>query len=283
MTRNWLESKTVFLTGASSGIGRELTKLLIRVYGCKVIGVGLNEEKMQSLCVELGERSAFFEYRLFDVSRRENWQACVLDLENSGTGIDILINNAGIMPRFASVETELPAIHLIVRRVIATNFIASVDSVSLMLPILMRSPTPAIINMASAAAFAAMPGTAAYSAAKAAQKAFTECLMMELKGRAYVAGIYPGFVRTDLFRDQKKGLADRRLARFYLSSQETARSIMNGMARHRRMIIPGQEARMMRLLERLLGLRALDLFTCILKKARAELFADVFKWPGRIK
>ena len=89
MTQNWLESKTVFLTGASSGIGRELTKLLIRLYGCKVIGVGLNEEKMRSLGVELGEQSALFEYRLFDVSRRENWQACVLDMESRGTAIDI--------------------------------------------------------------------------------------------------------------------------------------------------------------------------------------------------
>lgn len=82
MTRKWLESKTVFLTGASSGIGRELTKLLIQLCGCKVIGVGLNEEKMRSLCVAMGEQSALFEYRLFDVSKRENWQACVLDLEH---------------------------------------------------------------------------------------------------------------------------------------------------------------------------------------------------------
>lgn len=277
MTRNWLESKTIFLTGASSGIGRDMTKLFIQAYGCKVIGVGQSEDKMQSLRVELGKQADLFEYRLFDVSCRENWESCVLDLERRGTVVDVLINNAGIMPRFASVQVELPVVHQLVRRVIATNFLASVDSVSLMLPILLRSATPAIINMSSAAAFAALPGTAAYSAAKAAQKAFTECLMMELKGLVYVAGIYPGFVRTDLFRDQKRGLADRRLARFYLSSREVALAIVRGIARRRRMIIPGHEARLMRFFVHALGLRSLDFFTWILKKARAELFADVFR------
>lgn len=277
MTQNWLAGKTVLLTGASSGIGREMAKLLIRNYGCKVIGTGLNRAKMISLGIELGAQADRFDYRLFDVSLRENWESFAADLAESGTAIDILINNAGMMPRFASVENELPAIHQVVRHVMAANFFSTVDAVSLFLPLLRRSSTPAIINMSSASAVAAIPGTAAYSAAKAAQKVFSECLALELKGEVYVACVCPGFIRTDLFREQKKGLSDRRLEQFYMPVEIAARKIMRAIARRRRTITPGLDARLLSFSHRLLGLRAMDLITFIFKKAKVELFDDVYR------
>jgi short-subunit dehydrogenase len=277
MKSNWLAGKSVLLTGASSGIGRDMTKLLICNFGCRVIGIGLNEAKMQTLAVELGAQADLFDYRLFDVSLRENWERFADELVNKGQAIDILINNAGIMPRFASIEAELPDIHHIVRRVMATNFYSTVDAVSLILPLLRRSETPAIINISSASAIAAMPGTAAYSAAKAAQRFFTECLSAELKGEVYVACVCPGFVRTELFREQKKGLSDRRLDYFYLPSDKAARKIVRGLSRQRRSITPGLDAKLIHFLYRILGIRSLDLFACLIKKVNAELFSDVFK------
>ena len=54
--KNWLKDQYVILSGASSGIGKELTKILIFKYGANVIGIGRNEQKMLALQTELGEQ-----------------------------------------------------------------------------------------------------------------------------------------------------------------------------------------------------------------------------------
>ena len=53
MNKNWLNGKTVIVTGASSGIGRGLTKALIREHGCTVFGIARNQDKMEALITEL--------------------------------------------------------------------------------------------------------------------------------------------------------------------------------------------------------------------------------------
>ena len=66
--KNWLKGGTVVVTGASSGIGKELCKILLEKYAVKVIGVGRDEMKMLSLVAELTETAKEnFTYRLFDV------------------------------------------------------------------------------------------------------------------------------------------------------------------------------------------------------------------------
>jgi NAD(P)-dependent dehydrogenase (short-subunit alcohol dehydrogenase family) len=59
--KNWLQDKYVILTGASSGIGRELCKILIEKYHAKVSGVGRREEKMLSLLRELGDKAEYLQ------------------------------------------------------------------------------------------------------------------------------------------------------------------------------------------------------------------------------
>ena len=66
----WLKNKKVVLTGASSGIGKEITKILIEKYDCFVLGIGQNEQNMIELKNLLKERSHHFSYNLFDVSNK---------------------------------------------------------------------------------------------------------------------------------------------------------------------------------------------------------------------
>ena len=68
-----LKERNVIVTGASSGLGKEMTLLLIRRYGCRVLGVARNEQKLRWVKTELGELSDRFEYMALDVSRRESW------------------------------------------------------------------------------------------------------------------------------------------------------------------------------------------------------------------
>ena len=64
MKNNWLNGKTVVLTGASSGIGKEITKILINEFDCLVLGIARNEEKMLKLLEELGNKKEKFSYKL---------------------------------------------------------------------------------------------------------------------------------------------------------------------------------------------------------------------------
>ena len=70
---NWIDNKTVIITGASAGIGKGVTETIIKKHNCKVIGIARSQEKTEKFVEELGEYAKNFSYRLFDVSVKENW------------------------------------------------------------------------------------------------------------------------------------------------------------------------------------------------------------------
>ena len=70
MNKYFNEHTTILVTGASSGIGKEITKILINSYGAKIVGVGRNKEKLQALKSEFGDK--FIPYQA-DVSIKEEW------------------------------------------------------------------------------------------------------------------------------------------------------------------------------------------------------------------
>ena len=55
MDKNWLDNKTVIVTGASSGMGKGITEKLIKEHGCTVLGVARSQQKMEAVVAELGE------------------------------------------------------------------------------------------------------------------------------------------------------------------------------------------------------------------------------------
>ena len=64
MGKCWLDNKTCVITGASSGIGRFISKILIEKHNCHIIGVGRSEEKMKNFISELKDKKDNFEYKL---------------------------------------------------------------------------------------------------------------------------------------------------------------------------------------------------------------------------
>ena len=120
----YLKGKKILLTGASSGIGREMAKQLVLRYGASVIGIGRNEEKLQALQAELGER---FSYCAMDVSVKENWISLAQKLKTEGAGIDLLINNAGMFPQFTRVEDMTSEQ---ISQVMDVNFYACVNNLT---------------------------------------------------------------------------------------------------------------------------------------------------------
>ena len=100
MNKCWFDYKTVILSGASSGIGKGIAERLIKDHGCKVIGIARNEQRLINFKEELGNKGDNFTYYTFDVSQEEKWQELADTLDRENIKPDILINNAGILPKF---------------------------------------------------------------------------------------------------------------------------------------------------------------------------------------
>lgn len=271
MKNNRLNNKTVIITGASSGIGRGIAIKLIKEYNCTVLGIARSKEKMERLSAELGTDSEKFSYCLFDVSSKENWKNYRLYLEEKGIKPDILINNAGILPEFKKAE------NIFVEEIEDTmniNFYGAVYSVKELLPLILKSSTPAVVNIDSSAALMPLAGTAAYSASKAALKAFTEAIREELRGRCYVGLICPGFTKTDIFRSQN--LTEKReekIIRIISTSCDYAvNRIVKSIARKRELTVIGTDAQFMKLMGKIMPVKGGKLISAILKKSGFKLF-----------
>ena len=271
MKNNRLNNKTVIITGASSGIGRGIAIKLIKEYNCTVLGIARSKEKMERLSAELGTKTEKFSYCLFDVSSKENWKNYRLYLEEKGIKPDILINNAGILPEFKKAE------NIFVEEIEDTmniNFYGAVYSVKELLPLILKSSTPAVVNIDSSAALMPLAGTAAYSASKAALKAFTEAIREELRGRCYVGLICPGFTKTDIFRSQN--LTEKReekIIRIISTSCDYAvKRIVKSIAKERELTVIGTDAQFMKLMGKIMPVKGGKLISAILKKSGFKLF-----------
>ncbi len=272
--RNWLRDKYVLLTGASGGIGRELTKRLILRYGAKVIGVGRNEEKLLALKNSLGERADDFSFYALDISKRESWAFLRADLTEKGVYPTLLINNAGVFPPLA-VGTENIAEK--VQSVLQTNFFAMLYAVETFSPVLISSgkQKPAIVNICSSAALCPVVGAAAYAASKSAMKGFTEALQLEEKGKKYVGIFYPGTTATDLFRaDENVGKSA--MTKIACSPKKMARKIARKIYRRKKRAVLGWDAKLMNFAAKLMPVKGPALICKVMKLSKSVAFKNVF-------
>lgn len=277
MKNYWLNGKTVLITGASSGIGRELTKLLITRNDCHVIGVGRREEKFLSLKEELKDKKDNLKYILMDVSVEDNWIALKEKINNSP--IDILINNAGILPPFASFDNFFKMKNGTLKEtldsVMDVNFSSAVYGCGYLSDIIERGQTPAIVNIASSSALCPLPGISIYSASKSAMKNFTECLMLEKN--YYVSLICPGFTKSEIFRYQKHKSENKLITMVSTNLDKMAYKIYKAILKKKRRCVFGFDAKCMDRLYRIAPKKSPKFMANILKKSKIELFDDVFK------
>ncbi len=276
MDKNWLNNKTVIVTGASSGMGKGITEKLIKEHGCTVLGVARSQQKMEALVSELGEYADKFSYQLFDVSERENWENYLNYLNENNIKPDVLINNAGILPKFDkfqhySIEEIEKAMNI--------NFYSAVYSMHTLLPLLLESSSPAIINIDSSAALMSLAGTSVYSASKAALKSMTESMREELRGKCYVGIVCPGFTKTDIFRNQGSAddKAQKMLNMVSTSCDRMVKLIMNGIGKQHSLMVFGPDAAFMNYFGRLMPVQGGRLFSAVMKASKLPLFDGIFK------
>ncbi len=269
--RNWLQDKYVILSGASGGIGQELTKLLIQKYGANVIGIGRNEKKLTALQAELGER---FSYRVFDVSQKERWSAFAQELAEKAEPV-LLINNAATFP---PLQKALNSPSETTIQTMRTNFFSTVYAVETLSPILSKSGKylPAIVNISSSAALCSVVGSAAYAASKGAMKSYTETLQLEEKGKKYVGIIYPGTTATDLFREDTN-VQNSAMNKIAASPKKMARKIAKKIYKRKKRAVLGWDAKCMNVLAKLFPVKGPALIRRVMKLSKSKAFTNIFE------
>ena len=282
----WFDYKTVIVSGASSGIGKGIVNRLIREFGCNVIGIARNEQKILELKASLGDHAEKFTYRLFDVSVRENWKDFAKYLEENEIRPTLLINCAGILPRFDRFEHYTIEY---IEHAMNINFYSCVYSMHYMMPILLKSENPGIVNIASSAALCTLAGTSVYSASKSALKSLTEAVREEMRGRCYIGIVCPGFTKTNIFTNQgystdkgyhdveKVDWQDRALEMVSTNCDRMVNDIVDGIWKRKRTnMVYGFDAHLMNIGSKAIGVGVSFLSSKVLKASRVKLFADVF-------
>jgi serine 3-dehydrogenase len=184
-------SGTVFITGATAGIGRAAA-LRFAAAGWKVVATGRRKDRLDALVEELGrERVHSVQLDMRDFGALE---AAVDGLPEDFRAIDLLINNAGLAPPMEPLQdSELePSIG-----VIETNVTGLVALTRKLLPVLIERKG-AVINLSSVAATYPYRGGAVYGATKAFVRQFSLDLRCDLQGTGVrVTSVEPGMIETE--------------------------------------------------------------------------------------
>ena len=255
MTKKWLYGRNVVLTGCSTGMGKEVLLLLVKKYGCNVMGVARNKAKLDELKVELGDK---FSYRRFNISDLQAWKDFAVELEEMGFMTDILINNAGMIQPFSQYN-DLSDDQI--KKVVDTNLMSVVYACKAMLPTIKKSKYGYICNVASASAILPVGGESIYSATKGGVWALTECLAQELKGFGIgVSCVMPGPVKTDIYkaREGESGpKADSLVESIGITAKTAGKRIVKAIRKRKVRVVTDAVARLMDF-----GMRVCPALTC---------------------
>jgi len=180
-----------FVTGASRGIGRALAFELAQ----RGATVGLAARSTSDLAQLAAELPGAHHPLTCDVAQRSSIQAAVEQFAGAAGSIDLLVANAGI----AHYEPVLGQTIEKIEQMTAVNWLGTVYTVKAALPHMLAAGAGHIVVMSSGAGLRSFPQAAAYSATKAAQRAFAEALRHELVGTGVsVTTVYPTEIATSL-------------------------------------------------------------------------------------
>ncbi|TQV81214.1 SDR family NAD(P)-dependent oxidoreductase [Exilibacterium tricleocarpae] len=248
--------KTWVITGAGSGLGRELL-LQVAAAGDNVAAADIDRESLQA-AAEQARRSGSGEietYRLDVASEADINEFARRVLERFDT-VDVVINNAGIT-RVGEFTHSCPDGF---KTVMDINFWGVVHGSRAFLPALLQS-RGSLVNISSVFGLIGVPRQSAYCASKFAVRGFTESLRQELYASGvHVAAVHPGGIRTAIARsavfDQGADSKDETVARLEkdalkMPADKAAAIILKGIARRSPRILIGGDARLIAGVQRL--------------------------------
>lgn len=201
-----MKDRIIFITGATSGIGEGCARKFATM-GSDLILNGRNTEKLAELKAELTAKSVDVLTLPFDVRDREAMRAALDSLEGKWKNIDVLVNNAGLVIGLdKEFEGNLDEWDV----VLDTNVRALLAMTRMVVPGMVERGRGHIINIGSIAGDAAYPGGSVYCATKAAVKALSDGLRIDLVDTPLrVTNIKPGMVETNFTVVRYRGDKER--------------------------------------------------------------------------
>jgi len=227
------------VTGASSGIGRDMTRYLVGL-GYEVFAVARDVAKLEELHQEIGDRVKIISA---DISKKENCIELYRSLREEN--IDLLINNAGfgIFGNFTETDLEKEL------NLINTNITAVHILTKLFLQDMVKQNKGKILNVASIAGSSPGPLMAAYYSSKAYVLRLTEAIYEELrkqKSNVTISVLCPGPVATNF-----NNVADVKFSIKALPSEYVAKYAIDKTLKGKLLIIPGMKIKILRLLSKI--------------------------------
>lgn len=187
-----IENKIILITGASSGIGEATARALAGAGATVVLGAR-RTDRLEELAGELNAAGGKAIYRSLDVTSRDSVQSFADAAVREFGRIDVIINNAGIMPLSPMASLRVDEWDLM----IDVNIKGVLHGIAAVLPVMNRQGSGQIINISSIGGLAVSPTAAVYCATKYAVRAISDGLRQE-NDKLRVTCIYPGVVESEL-------------------------------------------------------------------------------------
>jgi short-subunit dehydrogenase len=265
------------VTGAGSGIGRELAKRLAQEKMSLALA-DVNAVTLEETVSQIGTSAGTISSHVVNVADPKQVQQFAADVLARHQRVTLLINNAGVAMHGTFEEISIADLEWLM----GINFWGMVYSVRNFLPILKQQPRSRIVNLSSIFGIISPAGQTAYCASKFAVRGFTEALMHELEStNVGVSCVHPGGIKTPIsrnarlgttanaaFRDASVSLFEKRLA---MTSPETAAGrIVTGVKRGEPRILIGKDAIQLERMQRLFPVAYWKIMMRGLKKVAAH-------------
>ncbi|MCA9655561.1 MAG: SDR family NAD(P)-dependent oxidoreductase [Myxococcales bacterium] len=255
--------KVAAITGAGSGIGRQLAYLLIGA-GAEVALADIDEDGLTQTatrCRSLG--GGRVSTARLDVSDRDAVHGWADAVAAEHGRVNLVFNNAGV----ALASTLEGVSYEDFEWIMNINFWGVVHGTKAFLPHLRASGDGHVINTSSVFGLIAVPGNGTYNATKFAVRGFTEALRQELElsgAPVSATSVHPGGIKTNIARAARydRSVADlvgdvdasrKRFEKLFITEAETAaKTILDGVRRNARRVLIGPDARVIDLMQRLM-------------------------------
>ena len=241
-----IRNRNIIVTGAASGVGKELTKQLLQKGG-NVAAIDINEDNLNPLKSELN--SDKLKTYVVDMGSTDSIKKFRNDYKKDYSDVDIIINNAGIIQPFVHVENLDDAT---IDKVMNVNFFGPVHLIRFFMEDLTKDKTEQyIVNVSSMGGFFPFPGQTIYGASKAALKIFTEGLYAELeRTNVRVMIVLPGAMDTNITKNSNVEIKTSKEESGFklLAADVAAGEIINGIEKNKFKLFLGTDAKFLRLL-----------------------------------
>ncbi len=267
-----LRGKTAIITGAASGIGRSLALALAK-RGCHLALSDVNDVGLAETRALIRDESLRISTHRLDVSQREAIAQFPEEIKQTHSGVDLLINNAGVAVggEFEEVSEED------FDWLFSINFFGVVRMTRAFLPLLHQSADARIVNLSSLFGLVAPPGQAASVASKFAVRGFSESRRHELASSTIgVTVVHPGGVATSIAKSaripqgsnmeevEKRRAAFQKFLR--LPPDSAAETIIKGVCARRPRVLVGSDAIAISVVERVAPVSYWKLFGRAMKQ-----------------